>query len=171
MLLPLAYPAATDAFAFLRLLTMSDQDKDIEILALRYQLLILQRQVGMAAFTDTDRTIIAGLLHHLPKRKLRRLLLRCHRRCATASTRFRCGGPSRCAPPGPFHDRRNGGPDCSTGRHVSAYESTCPTGAAARAQVPENAQRLVQGAGARAVDPAIAFNDYRCPSRAEAVIS
>jgi putative transposase len=54
---------------------MSNRDKDIEILALRHQLLVLQRQVGKPAFTDTDRAIHAGLLHHLPTGKLRRLLL------------------------------------------------------------------------------------------------
>jgi putative transposase len=75
VLLRLAYLAATNAFAFLRLLPVSDRDKDIEILALRHQLLVLQRQVGKPAFTDTDRAILAGLLHHLPMDKLRQLLL------------------------------------------------------------------------------------------------
>ncbi|MET7424324.1 hypothetical protein [Dactylosporangium sp. NPDC005555] len=46
MLLRLAYLAATNAFALLRLLPMSDQDKNIEILALRHQLLVLQRQAA-----------------------------------------------------------------------------------------------------------------------------
>ncbi|WP_281399297.1 hypothetical protein [Streptomyces himalayensis] len=43
MLLRLAYLAATNAFALLRLVPMSDRDEDIEILALRHQLLVLQR--------------------------------------------------------------------------------------------------------------------------------
>ncbi|MFD4972424.1 integrase core domain-containing protein [Streptomyces sp. NPDC058424] len=75
MLLRLAYLAATNTFALLRLLPMSDRDKDIEILALRHQLLVLQRQVGKPTFTDTDRVVLAGLLHHLPREKLRHLLL------------------------------------------------------------------------------------------------
>ncbi|MBA4865308.1 transposase [Streptomyces sp. PSKA54] len=75
MLLRLAYLTATNTFALLRLLPMSDRDKDIEILALRHQLLVLQRQVGKPAFTDTDRAVLAGLLHHLPMEKLRHLLL------------------------------------------------------------------------------------------------
>jgi putative transposase len=50
-------------------------DKDIEILALRHQLLVLHRQVGKPAFTDTDRAILAGLLHHLPMDKLSQLLM------------------------------------------------------------------------------------------------
>lgn len=61
MLLRLAYLAATNAFALLRLLPMSDREKDIEILALRHQLLVLQRQVGKPAFTNTDRAILVGL--------------------------------------------------------------------------------------------------------------
>lgn len=75
MLLRLAYVTATTAVTLLRLLPMSDRDKDLEIIALRHQLLVLQRQVGKPAFTDTDRVILAGLLHRLSREKLGRLLL------------------------------------------------------------------------------------------------
>jgi transposase InsO family protein len=75
VLLRLAYLAATNTFTLLRLLPMRDRDKDIQILALRHQLLVLQRQVGKPMFTVTDRAVLAGLLHHLPKDKLRHLLL------------------------------------------------------------------------------------------------
>jgi putative transposase len=75
VLLRLAYFAATNAFTLLRLLPMSDRDKDIEILTLRHQLLVLQRQVGKLAFTDTDRVVLAGLLHRLPRQRLCQLLL------------------------------------------------------------------------------------------------
>jgi putative transposase len=75
VLLRLAYLAVTNTFALLRLLPTSDCDKDIEILALRHQLLVLQRQVGKPAFTDTDRVVLAGLLHRLPRRRLYQLLL------------------------------------------------------------------------------------------------
>lgn len=75
MLLRLVYLAATNALALLRLLPMSEREKEVGILALRHQLLVLQRQVGRPAFTDTDRAILAGLLHHLPMDRLRRLLL------------------------------------------------------------------------------------------------
>ncbi|GGO97127.1 hypothetical protein GCM10012280_58190 [Wenjunlia tyrosinilytica] len=71
MLVRLAHLAAANTLALLRLLPMSDRDEEIEILALRHQLLVLQRQVGKPAFTDTDRAILAGLLHHLPKDTLR----------------------------------------------------------------------------------------------------
>ncbi|MFC5674464.1 HAD-IC family P-type ATPase [Streptomyces incanus] len=75
MLLCLAYLAVPNTFTLLRLLPRSERDKDIEILALRHQLPVLQRQVGKPVFTDTDRAVLAGLLHHLPIDKLRHLLL------------------------------------------------------------------------------------------------
>ena len=42
---------------------------------LRHQLLVLQRQIGKPASTGSDRAILTGLLHHLPKDRLRHLLL------------------------------------------------------------------------------------------------
>jgi putative transposase len=75
VLLRLAYLVVTNAVTLLRVLPMGDRDKDIEILALRHQLLILRRQVGRPAFTPTDRMLLAGLLHRLPARKPRQLLL------------------------------------------------------------------------------------------------
>ena len=57
MLLRLTYLAVTNAFAVLRLLPMSDRDKDVEILALHHQLAVLQRQLGSnrARFAPEDR--------------------------------------------------------------------------------------------------------------------
>jgi hypothetical protein len=46
VLMRLAYLAVTNAFAALRLLPMSDRDKVVEILVLRHQLAVLQRQLG-----------------------------------------------------------------------------------------------------------------------------
>ncbi|MEU1569086.1 integrase core domain-containing protein [Streptomyces mirabilis] len=75
MLLRLAYLAVTNTFSLIRLLPMSEREKEIEILALRHQLTVLQRQATKPAFTPDDRFLLAGLLHHLPVEKLRRLLL------------------------------------------------------------------------------------------------
>jgi hypothetical protein len=44
VLLRLLYLTLTSVFAALRLLPMSDTDKDIEILTLRHQLTVMQRQ-------------------------------------------------------------------------------------------------------------------------------
>ncbi|QIY69672.1 integrase core domain-containing protein [Streptomyces sp. RLB1-33] len=75
MLLRLAYLAVTNTFSLIRLLPMSEREKEIEILVLRHQLTVLQRQAAKPAFTPDDRLLLAGLLHHLPVEKLRRLLL------------------------------------------------------------------------------------------------
>ncbi|WP_447007239.1 integrase core domain-containing protein [Saccharothrix isguenensis] len=77
MLLRLAYLGVTNAFALLRLLPMSDRDKDVEILALRHQITILERQLGNARprFSPGDRAFFAALLHRLPVDTLRRLRL------------------------------------------------------------------------------------------------
>jgi len=75
VLLRLAHLAVTTTVTFLRLLPISDRDKDVEILTLRHQLLILQRQVDKPRFTATDRALLAGLLHRLPHQKLSTLLL------------------------------------------------------------------------------------------------
>ena len=77
MLLRLAYLGVTNVFALLRLLPMSSRDKDAEILALRYQLSVLQRQLGpdRVRFTPGDRALLAALLHRLPRDVLKRLHL------------------------------------------------------------------------------------------------
>src|SRR5664280_291716 len=53
---------------------MSDTDKDIEILTLRHQLAILQRQIDTPRLTGTG-AFLAALLHRLPKVRLRQLQL------------------------------------------------------------------------------------------------
>ncbi|ADI13134.1 hypothetical protein SBI_10016 [Streptomyces bingchenggensis BCW-1] len=77
MLLRLAYLGVTNAFAVLRLLPMSNRDKDAEILALRHQITVLERQLGKgkARFSPSDRAFLAALLHRLPLPALRRLRL------------------------------------------------------------------------------------------------
>jgi hypothetical protein len=80
MLLRLAYLGVTNVFAMLRLLPTSDRSKDIEILALRHQLMVLQRQIGeqRPRFDPSDRALLAALLHQVPRDVLRglRLLVR-----------------------------------------------------------------------------------------------
>ena len=77
MLLRLAYLTMTQAFAMVRLLPMSDRDKDVEILALRHQITVLQRQLGKdrVRFTPGDRAFLAALPHRLPSEVLRRVRL------------------------------------------------------------------------------------------------
>jgi hypothetical protein len=49
VLLRFAYLTVTNTFAVLRLLPMTDRDKDAEILALRHQITVLQRHLSPAA--------------------------------------------------------------------------------------------------------------------------
>ncbi len=69
MLLRLAYLSVTSAFALLRLFPMSDLDKDVEIMALRHQITVLERQLGKTRprFCPGDRAFLAALLHRLPR--------------------------------------------------------------------------------------------------------
>jgi transposase len=75
VLLRLPYLALTSVFTFIQLLPMSDTNKDIEILALRHQLNVLQRQIDKPRLTPPDRAFLAALLHRLPRPMLRQLHL------------------------------------------------------------------------------------------------
>src|SRR5258706_12886263 len=77
MLLRLAYLGITNGFALPRLLPGSDRDKDAEILALRHQLAVRQRQLDgqRVLFQPADRAWLAALLHHLSRPALRGLRL------------------------------------------------------------------------------------------------
>jgi hypothetical protein len=56
---------------------MSDRDKDAEILALRHQITVLERQLGgtRVRFTTPDQAFLAALLHRLMPEALRRMRL------------------------------------------------------------------------------------------------
>jgi hypothetical protein len=58
-----------NAFALLRLIPISDHDKDAEILVLRHQITVLQRQLApdTIRFAAADRAFLAALLHQLPR--------------------------------------------------------------------------------------------------------
>lgn len=58
MPLRLAYLAVTNTFAALRLLPISDHEKDAEILMLRHQLMILERQLNSATPAPANQTEI-----------------------------------------------------------------------------------------------------------------
>ncbi|MFJ7096528.1 hypothetical protein ACIQWL_40865 [Streptomyces mirabilis] len=73
----MAYLGMASAFAMLRLLPMSDRDKDVEILALRHQIAVLERQLNgqRVRFDAGDRAFLAALLQGLPPEVLRRRLV------------------------------------------------------------------------------------------------
>jgi transposase len=77
VLLRLTYLAVTNVFALLRLLPMSDRDMDVEVLALRHQIAVLERQLNgqRVRFDAGDRAFLAALLQGLPPEVLRRMRL------------------------------------------------------------------------------------------------
>jgi hypothetical protein len=77
VLLRLACLTVTNIFAVLRLLPVRDRDKDVEILVLRHQIAVLERQLGerKVRFTLPDRALLAALLHRLRPEALRRMRL------------------------------------------------------------------------------------------------
>ena len=75
MPLRFAYLAVVRVFGWLALLAGSDQAKDAEILMLRHQVAVLQRQVRTPRLSWADRAILAALARLLPGAHLRRLQL------------------------------------------------------------------------------------------------
>src|SRR5680860_706061 len=59
----------------LRWLVATGDERDAEILALRHQILVLQRQIHRPRFTDTDRTILAILSGAITRARLKDVLL------------------------------------------------------------------------------------------------
>lgn len=97
----MAYLTVANTFAALRLLPMTDRDKNAEILVLRHQIAVLECRPGgkRVRFTAVDRALPAALLHRLPLVALRRMrllvrpdtVLRRHRSSPVGHQR---GGPS-----------------------------------------------------------------------------
>jgi putative transposase len=68
----LAYLTVVNTFAVLGLLFASDREKDTEILVLRHQVEVLERQLGgkKVRFTPAGRVLLAALLHRLRRQAL-----------------------------------------------------------------------------------------------------
>jgi transposase InsO family protein len=73
----LACLTVLNTFAVLGLLLVSDRDKDTEILVLRHQVGVLERQLGgkKVRFTPADRALLAALLRRLRPQTLGRMRL------------------------------------------------------------------------------------------------
>jgi putative transposase len=75
MSLRFAYLAVLRMFGWLALLARSDRAKDAEILILRHQVVVLQRQVKNPRLSWADRAVLAALARLLPGSQLRQLRL------------------------------------------------------------------------------------------------
>ena len=75
MSLRFAYLAVLRVFGWLALLARSDRAKDAEILILRHQVAVLQRQVKTPRLSWADRAVLAALARLLPSGHLRQLRL------------------------------------------------------------------------------------------------
>jgi putative transposase len=108
VLLRFAYMAAQRIFGWLALLARSDHGKDAEILLLRHQVAVLQRQVKSPRLSWADRALLSALARLLPGARLRQLrlivsprpLLRWHAAWSGAA------GPTRAGHPGGHGPRR-----------------------------------------------------------------
>ena len=97
MLVSFVYVVACRLFALVLLLARSERSKELELLVLRHELSILQRQAPRPQLTESDRLVLTVLRRVMPRRSWQAFLvtpetlLRWHRRIIAR----RCTYPHR----------------------------------------------------------------------------
>ena len=102
-MLRFAYLAVLRGFGWLALLARSDRAKDAEILILRHQVAVLQRQVKTPPLSWADRALLSALARLLPRGQLHHLrliisprtLLRWHASLVRRQWTYPCRAPGR----------------------------------------------------------------------------
>lgn len=102
-MLRFAYLAVLRGFDWLALLARSDRAKDAEILILRHQVAVLQRQVKTPPLSWADRALLSALARLLPRGQLHHLrliisprtLLRWHASLVRRQWTYPCRAPGR----------------------------------------------------------------------------
>jgi len=117
--LRLACLAVLQMFGWLALLARSDRAKDAEILILRHQVAVLQRQVKTPRLSWADRAVLAALARLMPGGRLRELHPQVAGRPLGAGLDSCLGGQVRLVLPPYPSGRLDDSPD-PTGR-VPAY--------------------------------------------------
>jgi hypothetical protein len=130
VLLRLAYLTVANTFAVLRLLLMSDRDKDVEILALRHQIGVLERQLGdqRVRFASADRAFLAALVHRVPRQVRKRLRLLVRPRHGAALTGTATSSPVGTQPPADPKSRDGPAPCARSELWCCGWPPTTPDG-------------------------------------------
>ena len=93
--------------ALARLAVRSGRAKDLEIIVLRHQLAVLNRNVDRPALTDDDRSLLAAVAHALPRPARNGWLVTPTPCCVGIGAASPGTGPTRHADRAPRHRRRN----------------------------------------------------------------
>src|SRR6266568_3408192 len=95
MLLSFAYLAFTAVLRLLAARWRSEFAKDVELLVLRHQFVVLGRQQARPSFRAADRAFLAALARMLPGRRRRLIVAPRRRFCAGIGNSCGAGGRSR----------------------------------------------------------------------------
>jgi len=103
----LAYLALCRSIHLLVLLARGDAAKDLVILVLRHQLIVLRRQVARPRLQPADRALLAGFSRALPRTRWSCFLSSPRRCCAGTATSSRTPGPTHTTQQGDRNSTRS----------------------------------------------------------------